>query len=357
MKILQVMAGNEHGGAETAFVDMCIAMKEAGAEIVVATRPNPARVPALEKAGIPVHTMPFGGPLDIVTRWKLARLIRAERPLVVQTWMARAAQKTPNWTSVKSKQRYLVFARLGGYYKIKNFKSADYFSVITPDIKRHLVEGGISEERIRVINNFAETQSDPGTPVAPVKKSDFGTPEDAPVVLTLARLHTSKALDVLLKALVDLPGVYAWLAGEGPQRKELETLAASLGVKNRVRFLGWRTDRAGLLRTCDICVFASRVEPFGTVFAQAWAEKTPVIVSDADGPRQFCRDEEDSLMVPRDDPHALANAIWRLMADKPLQQRLVEAGYQRYINEFTKEKSVQSYLDFFTQMLKTDKIL
>ncbi len=63
MKILQVMAGNDHGGAETAFVDMCIAMRDAGMTIEVATRDSPVRVPVLEKAGIKVHKLPFGGPI------------------------------------------------------------------------------------------------------------------------------------------------------------------------------------------------------------------------------------------------------------------------------------------------------
>jgi len=353
MKILQVLAGGDHGGAETAFVDMCIAMAEAGMEIEVATRANPVRVPALQAAGIKVHTLPFGGPIDIFTTWKLGRIIADFSPLIVQTWMSRATQKTPNWKTTKTKQRYLVVARLGGYYKVGHFKTADYFNTITPDIRRHLIEGGIDPAKVLQINNFAETEDH----VVPVTKAQFDTPVDAPVLLTLARLHPSKALDVLLQALKDLPGVYAWLAGEGPQRAELEQLANDLGVADRVRFLGWRTDRSALLRACDICVFASRIEPFGTVFAQAWAEKAPVIVSDADGPKQFCRDGEDSLMVPKNDATALAQAVSRLLEDKTLRARLVANGYSRYLNEFTKEKTVSAYLEYFLQILQKENIL
>lgn len=59
MKILQVMAGAEQGGAETAFVDICIALHEAGERVEVVTRPNAVRVPQLEQAGIKVHTAPL----------------------------------------------------------------------------------------------------------------------------------------------------------------------------------------------------------------------------------------------------------------------------------------------------------
>lgn len=353
MKILQVMAGNNHGGAETAFVDMCIAMRDAGMDIEVATRANPVRVPALEAAGIKVHTLPFGGPLDVFTTWKLGRIISNFSPLIVQTWMARGSQKTPNWKHVKNKQRYLVVPRLGGYYKVKYFKSADYFNTITPDIKRHLVDGGIDPNRILKINNFAETEKN----VVPVSKTDLNTPEDAPVILTLARLHPSKAIDVVLKSLVDMPEVHAWFAGEGPSRTELEKLAQDLGVADRAHFLGWRTDRSALLRAADICVFVSRIEPFGTVFAQAWAEKTPVIVSDADGPKQFCVDGEDSLMIPKNDPAALTQAVRKLLSDKDLSKKIVARGYDRYQNEFTKEKTVTAYIDYFIDILKREHIL
>lgn len=353
MKILQVLAGAEHGGAEIAFVDMCVAMAEAGQDIEVVTRPNDGRVPRLLAAGIPVHTLPFGGAVDIYTQWRLGKIIEKVKPAIVQTWMSRAAQKTPNRKDVKNAPPFVTVARLGGYYKVKNFRSMDYFAVVTPDLKRHLMEGGIHENRIRHLNNFAETES----VITPVTRAQFDTPEDALVLVTLARLHDAKALDILLQALVDAPQAYAWLAGEGPDREKLETLARDLGVADRVRFLGWRDDRAALLQEADICVFPSRVEPFGTVFVQAWANKTPLIVSDADGPRQFCVDGEDSLVVPKDNVAALAAAINRLGADKALQDKIVARGHERYLAEFTKEKSVAAYLEFYLDILKREKLL
>lgn len=347
MKILQIMAGGKHGGAETAFVDMCVAMKQMGQDVEVITRKNPIRVPRLIDAGIPTHTLPMGGKLDVVTPILMRKLIRKIQPDIVQTWMSRAAQKTPNWQQVKTEKPYLNVARLGGYYKMSHFKTMDYFVAVSPDLKTHIISGGIPPEKVTQINNFAETEDN----ITPVSRESLDTPDDAFVILTLARLHKAKALDVALKALKDLPEAYLWLAGEGPLREELEALARTLGVEGRVRFLGWRTDRAALLQAADICAFISRIEPFGTVFVQSWANKTPVIVSDADGPRQFCRDGEDSLIVPRDDVAAFTKAVQRLQGDNVLQMKLVNEGYKRYQNEFTKEKSVKAYLDFYTNIL------
>lgn len=353
MKILQVMAGADHGGAETAFVDMCIALHEAGMTVEVVTRANDVRVPQLSKAGLKVHTLPFGGAIDVFTTWKIGKIIRDFSPVIVQTWMSRAAQKTPHWTDIKTPQRYLVVSRVGGYYKVKHFKNTDFFVTITPELKDMLANGGIHPDRIRFINNFAETE----IVETPVRKADLGTPEDAPVLLALGRLHENKAHDILIRAVAQMDGVYAWIAGEGPARVELEKLAVELGVADRVKFLGWRTDRAALLQACDICSFISREEPFGTVFVQAWAQNKPVIVSDADGPRQFCRDGSDSLVVPRDDVDAFTAAVQRLLADPALRARLVENGYARYKNDFTKQACVSAYLAYFIDILQKEKIL
>lgn len=347
LRILEVLAGADHGGAETAFVDTAIALQESGQILEIATRPHDMRVPALKKAGMVVHELPFGGPLDFYTLLALRKISQRFLPNIVQSWMSRAAQKMPRWNENMGIPRYLNVARLGGYYKLKYFKNADYFTTITPDIRRYLMDCGVPGEKVRHINNFAETE-----PVArAINRSDCGVPKDALLLLGLGRLHSAKAFDTLIRAVAALPGAYLWIAGEGPERSALERLIRDLDVADRIRLLGWRSDRAALLKACDICCFTSRYEPFGTVFVQAWAQKTPLIVSDADGPRQFVRHEEDGLIVPKDDETALRAAILRLSADKGLQAKLTQAGYQRYKSEFMKEKTIEAYLEWFHEIL------
>ena len=351
MKILQVLAGAKHGGAETAFVDMCIAMKEAGQNVEVVTRPNAVRVPKLRQAGLKVHTLPFGGKMDVYTPMALRRIVKNFQPEIVQTWMSRASQKVTRWAPDTGIPPYLVVSRLGGYYKIKNFKNTDYFATITPDIKRYLLEEcGIEDKRVRHINNFAETE----TVVEGINRADYGVPEGATLCLGLGRLHSSKAFDTLIKSVAALPDVYLWIAGEGPDRGDLEFLIQKLDVSDRVTLLGWRDDRAALFGASDICVFSSRYEPFGTVFVQAWAQKTPLITTDADGPKQFVKHEKDGLVVPIDDVDALSTAIERLKSDKTLCNKMTESGYQRYLQEFTKEKTVQEYLTYFQEARKAE---
>jgi len=177
MKILQVMAGGKAGGAETAFVDMCIAMQDAKQEVEVVTRRNSNRVGLLTEAGLKVHTLPFGGFAEVYTKRAIKKIIKDFEPDVVQTWMSRAAHKTPNWNQVKTEKKFSTVARLGGYYDLKYFKNMDYFAAVTPDIKSYMVARGVDENKVRQLNNFAETESD----IIPIKRKDLGTPDEATV--------------------------------------------------------------------------------------------------------------------------------------------------------------------------------
>lgn len=343
------MAGGDHGGAETAFVDMCVALMENGQHIQVITRPNDVRVPALQSAGLTVHLLPFGNALDLYTPWKIQQIIKTFEPDIVQSWMSRASSKLRRWRKSMGCKRYVTCARLGGYYKLKYFRDVDCFVTITPAIQAYLIENGIAAKRIQHINNFAETEM----VEKPIERSEYGTPDDAILLLGLGRLHEAKAFDTLIKVVAEVPNAHLWIAGEGPQRAELEALIAALNLEDRVKLLGWREDRAALLQAADICCFTSRYEPFGTVFVQAWAQKTPVVVSDADGPRQFVRDGEDGLVTGIDNIEEIKNAILRLASDEELHKCLISNGYSRYQTEFTKEKCVQNYLAFYKSIIST----
>ena len=347
------MAGAEHGGAETAFVDMCVALHETGEDIAVVTRANKIRVPRLEGVGIKVYTLPFRGKLDIYTGHRIQKIVQDFKPHIVQSWMSRGPAKVPRWKKSMGIPRYLHVARLGSPYKLKYFKSVEYFIGLTPDICEHVKRNGIDTEHIQQINNFAEVEDIE----KPIKRGDYKTPEDAPLLLGLGRLHTDKAFDTLIKVAAEMPDVHVWIAGEGPQRGELEALIHELGLETRVKLLGWRTDRAALLQAADICTFISREEGFGTVFVQSWAQGCPVVVCDADGPRQFVRDQEDGLIAPIDDVEAIKGCIQRLIDEPALKAKLVENGRARYEAEFTKASSLQSYLQHYHDILEKEGLL
>jgi len=107
-----------------------------------------------------------------------------------------------------------------------------------------------------------------------------------------------------------------------------------------------------LFDAADICVMPSRFEPFGNVFIQAWAQKIPLVISKSEGPKQFVRDGHDAIMFDVDDVDGLKTAIERMITDKKLAQNLVENGFKRYENEFTRAQCVAGYLDFYHFIMK-----
>jgi glycosyltransferase involved in cell wall biosynthesis len=163
----------------------------------------------------------------------------------------------------------------------------------------------------------------------------------------MGRLHENKAHDVSLQALAQLPGAYLWIAGVGPLEAKLKGMAEALGVAERVRFLGWRTDASALYRTADVCVFPSRHEPLGNVVIQSWAHGLPVVAAASQGPAALIQEGKDGLLVPIDDADALAAGVRRLLGEGKLRNRLAAAGAERVEAEFSEAAVVGQWKTLF----------
>jgi len=123
-RVLQVMAGARHGGAEAFFVRLVVALARAGVPQAAAIRTAPERRRALDAAGVAVTEMRFGGALDVVTPWRLGRLVDSFRPDVALAWMSRASRALP--ASPRRGHRFTRVGRLGGYYDLKYYSGCDH---------------------------------------------------------------------------------------------------------------------------------------------------------------------------------------------------------------------------------------
>lgn len=186
--------------------------------------------------------------------------------------------------------------------------------VASPFVAGVLVASGAPEERVRVV----------GYPVAPAVNGMAETGYD---VLFVNRLVASKGVHVLLRALAQLDGVRALVAGDGPARSALEREASRLGVD--VEFAGWigPDRRSALLRGSRVFALPSLwAEPFGIAGVEALAAGIPVVASDAGGIPYWLADGDGGLLVPRADSAALAAALARVLGDAALASRLSAAG-------------------------------
>jgi glycosyltransferase involved in cell wall biosynthesis len=331
MNALHLLGSAKDGGAETYFVALVEAMARAGVGQACALRAHAGRERRLEALGVPTSVLRFGGPLDLTTRARAARFARAQDAGALIAWMNRAARFSPRgpWGRI---------GRLGGYYGLKYYRGFDHLVANTRDIEAWIVAQGWPAARVRYIPNFAAPAAAPA-----IGRAEFGTPENAPLMLGLGRLHASKAHDVSLRALARLPEAWLWIAGSGPLEAELKALALQLGVAERVRFLGWREDASALYRAADICLFPSRFEPLGNVVIQAWAHGLPIVAAASQGPSQLIDHEETGLLTPIDDDAALAAAARRLIAEPAVGARLAQAGALRLEQEFSERRVVDQW--------------
>ncbi len=340
MRVMHVIAGAKEGGAESIMVDAVVALAEAGvAQHVVTRGESENRVAAFQRVNVPYTAASFDKVWREPTKTAIKDAASKFAPDVIHYWMGRAGTFAPKAWRSRNVGWY------GGYYKLERFKNCGWHVGMTRDLARHIREQGVPEDRVSVLNSYANLVQAPPTP-----RADLETPEDAPAILTLARLHWKKGIDTLLEALAGLPGVYSWVAGEGPLEADLKALAEKLGVADRVRFLGWRTDRAALLAACDAVAFPSRYEPFGNVTIEAWAAHKPLVVADAAGPAATVTNEVDALLVPKDDPNALREALRRVLEDAELAKKLVDNGARTYDAHFTKTAFVRTSMALYDRV-------
>jgi len=186
------------------------------------------------------------------------------------------------------------------------------------------VSWGVPRERVVVVPNPA-----PDLPPLPSRagaRAEVGI--DGPLLAFAGRIGRQKALEVALQALREAAGVSLLVAGDGPEREEMERRAADLGLAGRVRFLGSlpREKVLELFRAADASLLSSAWENFPHTVVESLAVGTPVISTDVGGVAEIVRDRENGLLVPAGDPRALAAAIVSFFGEPGLRERLAAAA-------------------------------
>jgi len=195
----------------------------------------------------------------------------------------------------------------------------------TADLLRQI---GVASSKLTVVSNGTD----------PERFHPAEAAEGPPILLTVSRLVRRKGIDTVLAAWSEIaercPDARYVIVGDGPDRGRLEDLARPHG--DRVRFVGG-VDEAELMRwyrDCTLFVMPARSEPpdvegFGLVFLEAGACAKPVIGARAGGVVDAIDHEETGLLVPPDDPTAVARAVVRILNDRDLAGKLGRAGRVR----------------------------
>jgi glycosyltransferase involved in cell wall biosynthesis len=182
------------------------------------------------------------------------------------------------------------------------------------------ISWGVDPSRVSVLPNPA-----PALPELPPReelKESLGL--NGATLAFAGRLTAQKSLGRALEAVAGADGVSLLVAGEGPDREALEARARTLGIGERVRFLGPQPRRrvVELFRAADATILSSSWENFPHTVVEALAVGTPVLAMEAGGVAEVVRDGVNGLLVPAGDTPALADAVRRYFGDAELRERL-----------------------------------
>ena len=198
---------------------------------------------------------------------------------------------------------------------------------------------------IRVVPNFDE----PGLRRASAPEGER--------ILCVGALTPTKGVHVLLEAFALLaarrPAARLQLAGQGFLRETLEARARDLGVADRVDFLGYvpHEQVADLYRKARVAAFVPITEEaFGRALFEAWNAGVPLVASRISAPGELVQDGLTGLLVPPEDPAALAAALERVLADPALAARLVEGG-RKALPAYAPELVIPRFVEVYREAL------
>ena len=169
-------------------------------------------------------------------------------------------------------------------------------------------------------------------------------------IVFVARFYAPKDHATLLRALPSVPAAHLIFVGDGPLRPQLEQMARSLEVWNRVTFLGWRQDVAAVLKASDIYVHSTHAEGFGLAVCEAMAAGLPVVASDVPGLAQLVAGV--GILFPVEDDKALACQLNALIQSPERQSEMRKAGIQR-ARQLSIENTVDGCIRMYESVLQT----
>jgi glycosyltransferase involved in cell wall biosynthesis len=178
-------------------------------------------------------------------------------------------------------------------------------------------------------------------------RARLGLPQDVRMLGCAARLHSMKQIDLAVRILGENPDQHLALAGQGPEKENLQTLAAGLGVAERLHFLG-ELDTAEMgvfLASLDCFVFPSAMETFGLAVVEAAQAGVPVVANDLEVLRDVLavNGEPCAIFVDAHDTASFAGAVRRVLDDAALGAALAGVG-RRLTERYPLDSMIDAYL-------------
>ncbi len=328
----------------------------------------------LEATGAQVLHLPIARRLDpladLASLLDLVYLMRRLRPDVVHTatskagFLGRLAARLTGvplviHTIYELPENSTTSPWLRALYRALEFVAArwaDHLVTISEPNRRQILARRICRaDRLTLIPEGLDLDRYRAERPRPEVRSALGIPQDAPWVVSVGRLEPAKGHADLLQAfrqVVDrLPQARLAIVGRGELESDLRALCATLGLQERVQFLGFRQDLLDLLGACDVFALASLYEGQGVATMEAMAMSRPTVCTGVGGVTDVVVEGETGFMVPARDPDHLARRLLELLGDPEKAQRMGLAGRRRAEEHFRVEDTNRKLLCLYQNLL------
>jgi glycosyltransferase involved in cell wall biosynthesis len=218
---------------------------------------------------------------------------------------------------------------------------------VSTAVQAELVNQGVPVDRVRVVLN--------GT-LDSLRLPPTASPAHLvrPSIVTVAGMMHRKGIAELIEAFAKLPAdashTHLYLVGGGSEQSSFQELARQSGAGDRIHFEGFRADPRPYLQSADLFVLASRRESFGLAILEAREAGCVVLATDVDGIPELLERGRCGVLVPPQDPTALAAEIGRILRDRSLQEKLrkeAKIGLER----FTVSRMTDEIMAIYGEML------
>lgn len=208
-------------------------------------------------------------------------------------------------------------------------------------LKNRMVELGISKDSITVLRNGVDTR------LFRVNPDAVSLHDDRPrSILSVGNLIKLKGHDLVIEALVQLPDVRLTIVGDGPERSHLHELAVTMGVSDRVQFVGniSQSELVIIYQSADALVLASSSEGMANVILESIACGTPVVATDVGGAKEVLVQDDFGRLLTDRSPSAIAEGV-RSVMKLPLDSH----ANQLFVELFSWDKTTKGLLKLFEQ--------
>jgi glycosyltransferase involved in cell wall biosynthesis len=335
LKILHVNPEVQWGGGEVQVFELTTALSRFGHHSVVAAHPGGLLYRRLAAAGLPACALRIRHHLDALAGVRLRRLVRTGSYDLVHFHTARAHALSP-WLAGMPVKRIVTRRmdyplRKGPVTRFLYTRQVDAVVAISARVRTALLAAGVPVSSIHLIPSGIRTTHFAPDPEARARiRHSYGFSGHERLVVSVGALVTRKGHHTLLQAAHQLkpqglPLRYL-ICGEGKLRPALETQARRLGLAADVSFTGFYPDVSHILTAADFFVHVPVWEGLGVAVIEALAAGLPVIASNVGGIPELIADQQTGLLVPPQNPTALAAALYRFVQEPAYAAALGQAG-------------------------------